>query len=147
MLKRIKQVYGDSIEIGGSDLSRNAIERIRQTFPSEKLNFHVLSMTEKHQFLGDNSKDHVLSFGAIGMYLYEDEMEAALFEALRIVKPGGHLCFTHFVEPGGLVGSILEPLKKSQWVSWAKKYSLQKLVIKTMIHQGDRYFVCFSKRL
>ena len=79
------------------------------------------------------------------MYLYEDQMEVALREALRIVKPGGHVCLTHFVEPGGWVGSILEPIKKTQWSKWANEYSLKNVVIKTLLHQDDRYYVCFAK--
>ena len=133
VLKRIKETYGQDVVIGGSDLSKNAIERIRLTFPNEMENFHVGSMIQK-QFVPDNSQDHVLrysaeiflstclvhqlffdvcSVGAFAMYLYEDQMEIALKEALRIVKPGGHICLTNFVEPGGWIGSILEPIKKS----------------------------------
>ena len=59
VLKRIKETYGE-VAIGGSDLSQNAIERIKLTFPKEKDNFHVVSMTERHHFVSDNSQDHVL---------------------------------------------------------------------------------------
>ena len=65
----------------------------------------------------------------------------------RITKPGGHLCFTHFVEPSGeFIGSILQPVEKSYWMKMAEKYSLVNLRMKQMIHQFDRYSVCFSKR-
>ena len=38
---------------------------------------------------------------AFAMYLYKDEMEIALKEALRMAKMGGRLCFTHFILPLG----------------------------------------------
>ena len=79
------------------------------------------------------------------MYLYEDQMEIALKEALRIVKPGGHICLTNFVEHGGWIGSILEPIKKVQWSKWSNEYSLKNMVIKTQLYQDDRYYVCFEK--
>ena len=41
----------------------------------------------------------------------------------------------------------LEPVEKSYWNYFAKKYSLENLIIKDMIHQGDRYYVCFSKKI
>ena len=60
VLKRIKETYGEEVVIGGSDLSQNAIERIKLTFPKEKDNFHVASMIERHHFVPDNSQDHIL---------------------------------------------------------------------------------------
>ena len=109
---RIRNAFGAKVSIGGSDLSPNAITQARKIFPNEKDNFYVLTMTEKNNRLHDNSYDHVISFGALGMYLYKDEMEFALREAIRIAKPGGRLCFTHFIEPDGVLqGSILEPIK------------------------------------
>ena len=75
-------------------------------------------------------------------------MELALQEALRITKPGGYLCFTSFIEPTGwFKGTILEPVEKSYWNYFAEKYSLDNLIIEDMIHQGDRYYVCFSKKI
>ena len=43
----------------------------------------VITMTEKNNFVSDNSQDIVISFGAFAMYLYKDDMELALIEALR----------------------------------------------------------------
>ena len=40
-------------------------------------------MTEKNTFVPDNSQDVVISFGAFAMYLYKEDMEVALAEALR----------------------------------------------------------------
>ena len=70
---------------------------VRQTFPQQKSQFHVISMTEKDVQIQDESQDVVLSLGAFAMYLYKDEMEIALKEALRMAKMGGRLCFTHFL--------------------------------------------------
>ena len=83
VLKRIKQKYGSDVIIGGSDLSYNAIEVARKNFPEESNHFYVISMTEKNNFVVDNSQDIVISFGAFAMYLYKDDMELALIEALR----------------------------------------------------------------
>ena len=127
-------------------MSKEAIDRVRQTFPQQKSQFHVISMTEKDVQIQDESQDVVLSLGAFAMYLYKDEMEIALKEALRMAKMGGRLCFTHFIEPNGrFLGTILEPLPKSQWKDWALKYMLKDIKIDQMIHQHDRYFVCFTK--
>ena len=83
VLKRIKQKYGSDVIIGGSDLSYNAIEVARKNFPEESNHFYVISMTDKNNFVSDNSQDIVISFGAFAMYLYKDDMELALIEALR----------------------------------------------------------------
>ena len=40
-------------------------------------------MTEKNTLVPDNSQDVVISFGAFAMYLYKEDMEVALAEALR----------------------------------------------------------------
>ena len=84
VLKRIRQIHGSDVIIHGSDLSYNAIEVARKTFPEEDNHFYVISMTEKNNFVPDNnSQDIVISFGAFAMYLYKDDMELALIEALR----------------------------------------------------------------
>lgn len=149
VLKRIRQVYGPNVIIGGSDLSYHAIEKARKVFPDDEQRFSVLSMTQTNHQVPDNSQDIVLSVGAFAMYLYQEDMEIALEEILRITKPGGHICLTTFVEPGQAPrGSILEPIEKSQWLKWANRYSLENMIIQQMNHQvqGDRYFVCFSKK-
>ena len=151
-LKLIWLIYGENISVGGSDLSPHAITKIREIFPKETSHFYVSPMTDKNDNIADNSKDHVISFGAMAMYLYKEQMLTAIKEALRISKKGGHLCFTNFVEPNGVFkGSILEPVEKAFWSKLAKhlnlEYELENLVVKQMIHQKDRYFVCFSKGL
>ena len=40
-------------------------------------------MTDKNTFVTDNSQNIVISFGAFAMYLYKEDMEVALTEALR----------------------------------------------------------------
>ena len=148
ILKIIRSLKGETVSVGGSDLSQQAVTKIREIFPNETTNFYVLPMTEKNFNIPDNSKDHVISFGAIAMYLYKEQMVIALQEALRICKPGGHLCFTNFVEPSGqAIFSILEPVEKSFWTEITQKYSLENLIVKQMKNQKDRYFVCFSKPL
>lgn len=146
-LQRIKHTYGENISIWGSDLSEQAIKKVRETFPNESSHFYVLSMTQKNDYTLNDSKDHVISFGAFAMYLYREEMKKALEEAIRIARPGGHICFTHFIEPNGnRIGSILEPIEKSYWTKIKKQYFLENLIVKQMILQKDRYFICFSKR-
>jgi ubiquinone/menaquinone biosynthesis C-methylase UbiE len=83
VLKRIRQVYGSNINIGGSDISFNAIEVAKKIFSKDSGNFYVISMTEKNNAVPDNSQDVVISFGAFAMYLYKSDMELALIEALR----------------------------------------------------------------
>lgn len=145
-LKRLKQVYGDQLQVGGSDISSNAIEFARKLFPGNRDNFNVISMTETNDLIGDQSQDIVVSFGAFAMYLYEDDMELALQEALRVAKSAANICLSHFIEPQGqFLGTILQPIAKVQWKKWAARYSLQNLKIQQMVHQQDRYYVCFSK--
>ena len=81
------------------------------------------------------------------MYLYEDQMEVALKEALRIVKPGGHVCLTHFVEPGGWVGSILEPIKKSQWTKWWSRPNFTKTIDIMFVLQNHSPFLEFCSNI
>ena len=71
------------LKIGGSDISSNAIEVAKKVFPEDSDQFYVISMTDKNTFVPDNSQDIVISFGAFAMYLYKEDMEVALTEALR----------------------------------------------------------------
>ena len=104
-----------SILVGGSDFSPNAIQVAKNMFKSD--NFYCLNMIDKHP-IPDNSIDHVISAGALGMYLKKEEMVLAIKEAVRMTKPGGSLCFTHFLEKNGRnKGSIIERVDKSYWIS------------------------------
>ena len=71
------------LKIGGSDISSNAIEVAKKVFPRDSHQFYVVSMTDKNTFVTDNSQNIVISFGAFAMYLYKEDMEVALTEALR----------------------------------------------------------------
>ena len=73
------------------------------------------------------------------------------YSTFRITKPGGHLCFTNFIEPGeGFIGSILQPVEKGFWLDLAKNYGLLELKMKPMTNDQEiirnRYSVCFSKK-
>ena len=74
------------------------LKKVGKVFLTDAENFIILPMTQKNDFLSDSSQDHVVSFGAFAMYLYEQEIEVALQEAIRITKPGRHMCFTTFTE-------------------------------------------------
>ena len=132
VLQRIRTIYGSNISIGGSDFSYQQIKGAREIFPEDADQFFVLSMTKKHNLIPNDSKDHVISIGALAMYLYEEEMKIALHEAIRITRPGGSLCFTNFVEPdGNFIGSILEPVEKTFWFNFIKQNKFKKPSHKT----------------
>ena len=49
VFQHLRKVYaGSDFNIGGSDLSGHAIEKIRQVFPNDKQHFTVLSMTQRN---------------------------------------------------------------------------------------------------
>ena len=112
-----------------------------------KKNFIKMSMTEKHP-LKSNSQDYVVSFGAVGMYLYKNEMLIAIKEMARITKPGGSLCITHFIHPEGKhVGSILDKVDKNFWLEPLKKMNLENIQIHIMHpSQADRYLIVCNKK-
>jgi len=70
--------------------------------------------------------------GAVGMYLTHDEMAHVVREASRVVRPGGTVLFTQFVEPRAKHrASILAPLRRSKWPSITRdhgSHALQKPV-------------------
>jgi|LakMenE01Jun11ns_1017448.scaffolds.fasta_scaffold9959475_11 SAM-dependent methyltransferase len=127
-----------SIKVGGSDFSPNAIQVAKNIFKSN--NFYCLNMIDKHP-IPDNSVDHVISSGALGMYLKKEEMVLAIKEAVRMTKPGGSLCFTHFLEEKGHKrGSIVDKVNKSYWISLKDELGIDNIVFGKLKHQGDRYF-------
>lgn len=100
-----------NLSFGGSDLAKNAIDIAKKVFPRFADRFFVHDMTQKHESVPDNSYDHVISLGALAMYLTEEGMQKAISEALRMTKPGGSLLITHFIEPGmSGRGSIITPI-------------------------------------
>ena len=134
-----------SILVGGSDFSPNAIQVAKNMFKSD--NFYCLNMIDKHP-IPDNSIDHVISAGALGMYLKKEEMVLAIKEAVRMTKPGGSLCFTHFLEKNGRnKGSIIERVDKSYWISSKDELGIDNIIFGRLKHQGDRYFFTCTKNL
>ena len=110
-------------------------------------NFYCLNMIDKHP-IPDNSIDHVISAGALGMYLKKEEMVLAIKEAVRMTKPGGSLCFTHFLEEKGHNrGSIVDKVNKSYWISSKDELGIDNIVFGKLKYQGDRYFFTCTKNL
>ncbi len=145
-LKVIKDDY-PNIDFGGSDFSENAIDFAKENFPNSADKFFVHDMTQKHESIPDNTFDCILSFGALAMYLTEEEMIAAIEEALRITKPGGSLLFTHFIEPDAQPrGSIVTPIEKGYWQEELPKIGGKNIQVYPMLYQGDRYQLSFTKR-
>ncbi len=81
------------------------------------------------------------------MYLYKNEMLKAIKEAVRMTKPGGSLCFTHFIEEKGKYRkSIIDKVNKSFWLKHKDQLGIENIRFFTIKHQGDRYgFVCNKK--
>jgi SAM-dependent methyltransferase len=146
-LKVIENAVGtDQLELWGSDIAENAIHQAKKNFPKQSDHFFVSDMTQRHNNILDNYYDHVLSFGALGMYLTKNDMKKAIKEAVRITKPGGSLLFTAFVEPDGkTIRSIVSPIEQSFFEEHAKEWGIENIKIYEMKHQGDRYQVTFNK--
>lgn len=139
-------IVPDQIEMAGSDIAENSIIRVKNIFPEQSDNFFISDMTEKHVNIPDNYYDHVVSFGALGMYLIKSEMKKAVTEAVRITKPGGSLLFTGFIAPGGkTIGSIVSFTDPSFFEKNAEEWGIENIKIYKMKHQGDRYQVTFNK--
>lgn len=135
----------NSILVGGSDFSPNAIQVAKDIFKSD--NFYCLNMIDNHP-IPDNSIDHVISAGALGMYLKKEEMILAIKEAVRMTKIGGSLCFTHFLEKNGRNnGSIVDRVDMSYWISSKNELGIDNIVFGRLKHQGDRYFFTCTKKL
>lgn len=146
VLDYINSQHNNSLTIGGSDFSPNAIEGIKDVFNKTPDNFFILNMVDKHP-VKDNSQDHVISAGALGMYLYRNEMVTAIKEAVRMTKPGGSLCFTHFLEKNGdNNGSIIDRVDKSFWIDMQDELGIKNIQFGTLKHQGDRYYFTCTKK-
>lgn len=147
-LKVIKDDLGDfQLEMGGSDIAENAIDQVKKIFPDQADNFFVGDMIENHSNIPDNYYDHVVSFGALAMYLTENQMKKAIKEAVRITKPGGSLLFSHFIAPGGeKIGSIVTKIEPSFFEMNAKEWGVDNIKIYQMKHQGDRFQVALRKQ-
>ena len=97
------------LKIGGSDISSNAIEVAKKVFPRDSHQFYVVSMTDKNTFVSDSSQDIVISFGAFAMYLYKEDMEVALKEALRYYAQLENNYKTVWSVNDGLSGNLRKP--------------------------------------
>ena len=116
----------NNLSISGSDISPNAINKIKKVFPNHK--FYCQNMIERHP-IPSNSQDHVISIGSLAMYLYKDDMNIAIKEAVRMTKPGGSLCFTHFIEnKGEFLGSILHRVNKSYWLESQDELGIENII-------------------
>ena len=146
-LKVIENYIGtDQLEIGGSDIAENAITQVKKNFPKQSDQFFIWDMTQKSN-IPENYYDHVLSFGALAMYLPKNQIKKAIKEAVRITKPGGSLLFTNFIAPDGKnIGSIVSPVEQSFFEENAKEWGIENIKIYGMKHQGDRYQVTFKKQ-
>ena len=135
----------DDLTISGSDFSINAINKIKSLFVG--CNFYCQNITSSHPVL-TNSQDHVISAGALAMYLYKNEMCIAIKEAVRMTKPGGSLGFTHFLENKGKYRrSIVEKVDKQYWLDNQDELGIENISFFTIKHQHDRYgFVCNKKK-
>ncbi|MEI6789993.1 MAG: methyltransferase domain-containing protein [Myxococcaceae bacterium] len=136
-----------NMTFGGSDIAEKAIEKAKTVFPAQADNFFVHDMTQKHGSIPDNYFDHLVSFGALGMYLTKDQMIDAMKEAVRMTKPGGSMIFTSFIEPEGKrVGSIVAGVEKSFWTEKAQILGIKNVRTYPMLHQGDRYQMLCTKK-
>jgi ubiquinone/menaquinone biosynthesis C-methylase UbiE len=146
---QVLQKHYENLKFGGSDLSKPAIDVGKKIFKEHAHRFYDQDMTLKHESVPDNSYDHVVSMGALGMYLTPEDMKTGIKEAVRMTKPGGSLVFTNFIEPTGKnVGSILHKVEKSFWEKELMKpeYQVENLKISTVRHQGDRYQISVRKK-
>lgn len=134
-------------KVGGSDIFKNPLDLAKKIYPQFKHLFNVQKMQDKHKHINNNSFDHVVSFGALAMYLTKEEIKLAMIEAVRITRPGGSLCITHFIEPNGKGrGSILEPIYKSELLEMLNSINVENIKIFKLKHQDYRYFVVFNKK-
>ena len=145
-LKRLRENPGIG-RVGGCDFSEKSIDGARAEFPCCPRNFFVRDMTKPFPEIASNMFDHAGSFGAVGMYLTWPEMQATVREAVRIVKPGGTVFLTHLIEPWRPQrGSILEPVKMSNWQPFVDKIGGKDLIVR--YHYGTvkpwRYFIVFT---
>ena len=136
------------IRPAGSDMSTSALAVARTEFPEHASRFQVANMARPHEGVAASSFDHVVSFGALGMYLTHHEMGLALREALRIARPGASLVFTHFIEEDGKPrGTIVQPIAREDLLARAAAAGAVDTRIHPMVHQGDRFILACRKPL
>ncbi len=146
VLKSIEK-HHQNMTFGGNDLAVNAIRKAKEVFYVQRENFFVQDMSLVNEHIAENTYDHVISFGAVGMYLKKPQILDSIKEAVRITKPGGSLIITSLIRPGGSkVGSIVERVEEAFWLEHASELGIEDVRFYNMKHQGDRYQVTFRKR-
>ena len=76
------------------------------------------------------------------MYLGREEMAIALRTAARIARPGGSVCFTHFIPPQREPrGSIVEPIAPPELRALAAGAGIVDVRFHAMRHQGERFMM------
>ncbi len=144
---RLISECGKNLELGGDDLAVGAVKKVKQLFPKHAKNFFIQNMVDRHQQIPDNYYDHVVSFGAFGMYLTKKQMIVAMRESVRIAKPGASMIFTHFIDPKGKrIGSIIDKVEKQFWYNNAAELGIENIQIHPMLHQDDRYQMSCRKK-
>lgn len=137
------------LKVGGSNITGAAIGVARKVLPDGR--FFVQDMVEKTEELKDDEFDHVISFGALAMYLTRDQQHLAMKEAVRLTKPCGSLLFANFLEPDGkFIGSIIPDAmaKKSHWAEYLPSLGLENIETYEFhpdAKQQDRYMVVATK--
>ena len=71
------------------------------------------------------------------LYLNKNEMLISIREAVRMTKPGGSLCFTHFIEINKK--SIQHRVNKSYWLTNSYYLGIENIKFFRLKHHGDRY--------
>eukprot|EP00316_Scyphosphaera_apsteinii_P005980 CAMPEP_0119310550 /NCGR_PEP_ID=MMETSP1333-20130426/19631_1 /TAXON_ID=418940 /ORGANISM="Scyphosphaera apsteinii, Strain RCC1455" /LENGTH=277 /DNA_ID=CAMNT_0007314751 /DNA_START=379 /DNA_END=1213 /DNA_ORIENTATION=- len=139
---KVIQAHIGEVRPGGCDMSVNAIRVVHKLFPSARSQFVIGPMVGLGGNMPNHSFDHVISFGAMAMYLLKDEMALTMREAVRLAKPGASLGFTHFIEEGAAPrGTIVQPIRRSELSHLAKLAGLIDVRFFQMRHQGKRYMM------
>lgn len=140
-LKAVQRLVG-KVRPAGCDVSRRALDVAEAVFRPHANAFMLADMGASRGLahIPSGSFDHVVSFGALAMYLDHKEMANALREASRIARPGASLCFTHFLAPGGEpLGTIVAPVQRTDLESMARRVGLSNITFHAMRYQGERY--------
>lgn len=133
--------------IGGSDLSKQALEIAKKVFPSQADHFFVNDMTKKHSYIPDNSFHHVVSLGALAQYLDKEQMLVAIEEAARMTTPGGSMLFTNFMEATEPPSKYVhERVPKSFWRGKLEKFGIENVKIHNMPTKGRYEISCTKKK-
>jgi hypothetical protein len=108
----------------------------------------ALEKADKSIYVPGNYCYHVLSIGALGIHLNNDEQIAALKEAVRITAPGGSMLFTHFSVPGeqftgNIGGCAIYVVEKSFWPDKLKELGIDNVRFHDMNYRCTRISIRF----